>query len=384
MSDTTVDPAAVPRLEDLGDLMGRRVLLRADFNVPLDGDQITDDLRIRAALPTIEWLQAHGATVTACSHLGRPKGAPDPSFSLDPVRARLAELAPGVELLDNLRFDPGETGNDDAFVVRLVDGQDAYVNDAFGASHRAHASIVGPPRYLPSAAGRLLASEIDVMLGLRADPKRPFVAILGGAKVSDKLGVIEALLDVVDTLIVGGGMCFTFLAAQGHHVGSSLLEEDKIDVCRALLDRTDAIHLPSDVTALGPGGELGNPGAGGEVRQLGVEIPDGWAGLDIGPGTAAEFSDIIGDARTILWNGPMGVFEDERFAAGTRTVAEAVAEARGFSVIGGGDSAAAVAQFGLSADIDHLSTGGGASLELLEQGDLPGLEALRNASNATG
>ena len=384
MSDTAVDPAAVPRLEDLGDLTGKRVLLRADFNVPLDGDQITDDLRIRAALPTIEWLQAHGATVTACSHLGRPKGAPDPAFSLDPVRARLAELAPGVELLDNLRFDPGETGNDDAFVERLVGGQDAYVNDAFGASHRAHASIVGPPRYLPSAAGRLLASEIDVMLGLRADPKRPFVAILGGAKVSDKLGVIEALLDVVDTLIVGGGMCFTFLAAQGHHVGSSLLEEDKIDVCRALLDRTDAIHLPSDVTALGPGGELGNPGAGGEVRQLGVEIPDGWAGLDIGPGTAAEFSDIIGDARTILWNGPMGVFEDERFAAGTRTVAEAVAEARGFSVIGGGDSAAAVAQFGLSNEIDHLSTGGGASLELLEQGDLPGLEALRNASNATG
>ena len=384
MSDTAVDPAAVPRLEDLGDLTGKRVLLRADFNVPLDGDQITDDLRIRAALPTIEWLQGRGATVTACSHLGRPKGVPDPAYSLDPVRARLAELAPGVELLDNLRFDPGETGNDDAFVERLVDGQDAYVNDAFGASHRAHASIVGPPRYLPSAAGRLLASEIDVMLGLRADPKRPFVAILGGAKVSDKLGVIEALLDVVDTLIVGGGMCFTFLAAQGHHVGSSLLEEDKIDVCRALLDRTDAIHLPSDVTALGPGGELGNPGAGGEVRQLGVEIPDGWAGLDIGPGTAAEFSDIIGDARTILWNGPMGVFEDERFAAGTRTVAEAVAEARGFSVIGGGDSAAAVAQFGLSADIDHLSTGGGASLELLEQGDLPGLEALRNASNATG
>ena len=384
MSDTAVDPAAVPRLEDLGDLTGKRVLLRADFNVPLDGDQITDDLRIRAALPTIEWLQGRGATVTACSHLGRPKGVPDPAYSLDPVRARLAELAPGVELLDNLRFDPGETGNDDAFVERLVDGQDAYVNDAFGASHRAHASIVGPPRYLPSAAGRLLASEIDVMLGLRADPKRPFVAILGGAKVSDKLGVIEALLDVVDTLIVGGGMCFTFLAAQGHHVGSSLLEEDKIDVCRALLDRTDAIHLPSDVTALGPGGELGNPGAGGEVRQLGVEIPDGWAGLDIGPGTAAEFSDIIGDARTILWNGPMGVFEDERFAAGTRTVAEAVAEARGFSVIGGGDSAAAVAQFGLSNEIDHLSTGGGASLELLEQGDLPGLEALRNASNATG
>jgi phosphoglycerate kinase len=241
---------------------------------------------------------------------------------------------------------------------------------------------VGPPQHLPSAAGRLLADEIDVMLGLRAEPKRPFVAILGGAKVSDKLGVIEALLDVVDTLIVGGGMCFTFLAAQGHHVGSSLLEEDKIDVCRELLDRTDAIHLPSDVTALGPGGELGNPGAGGEVRQLGVEIPDGWAGVDIGPGTAAEFSDIVRDARTVLWNGPMGVFEDERFAAGTRTVADAVAETRGFTVVGGGDSAAALAQFGLAGDVDHLSTGGGASLELLEQGDLPGLEALRHAPNA--
>jgi phosphoglycerate kinase len=377
-----VDAAAVPRLEDLGDLNGKRVLLRADFNVPLDGDRITDDLRIRAALPTIEWLQAQGATVTACSHLGRPKGTTDPAFSLDPVRARLAELAPGVKLLENLRFDEGETANESAFVDRLVDGQDAYVNDAFSASHRSHASIVGPPSRLPSAAGRLLASEIDVLLGLRADPKRPFVAILGGAKVSDKLGVIEALLDVVDTLIVGGGMCFTFLAAQGHHVGSSLLEEDKIDVCRDLLARTDAIHLPSDVTALGPGGQLGNPGAGGEVRQLGIEIPDGWAGLDIGPGTAAEFGDVIAEARTVLWNGPMGVFEDERFVAGTRTVADAVAETRGFTVVGGGDSAAALAQFGLADEVDHLSTGGGASLQLLEQGDLPGLEALRGAQNA--
>ena len=382
MSNAPVDAAAVPRLEDLGDLNGKRVLLRADFNVPLDGDEITDDLRIRSALPTIEWLQDQGATVTVCSHLGRPQGTPDPAFSLDPVRSRVGELAPGVELLDNLRFDPGETANDPAFVQRLIEGQDAYVNDAFGASHRAHASIVGPPRYLPSAAGLLLASEIDVLLGLRADPEAPFVAILGGAKVSDKLGVIGALLDVVDTLIVGGGMCFTFLAAQGHHVGSSLLEEDKIDVCRDLLGRTDAIRLPSDVTALGPGGQLGNPGAGGEVRQLGVEIPDGWAGVDIGPGTAAEFGDIIAEARTVLWNGPMGVFEDERFAAGTRTVADAVAESRGFTVVGGGDSAAALAQFGLAGDVDHLSTGGGASLELLERGDLPGLVALRHAPNA--
>ncbi len=372
---------SVPQLEDLGDLDGRRVLLRADFNVPLRDGEITDDLRIRAALPTIRYLQEHGAHVTACSHLGRPKGAPDPAFSMDPVRARLSELAPGVELLENLRFDPGETADDPDFVQRLVEGQDLYVNDAFGASHRAHASIVGPPRFLPSAAGRLLAKEVEVLLGLRDNPKRPFVAILGGSKVSDKLGVIEALMDVVDTLVIGGGMCFTFFAAQGKSIGASLLEADQVDTCRRLLE-SGKIHLPSDITALGPGGKIGDPSAGGEVRQAGTSLPDGWMGLDIGPGTAAEFSDVIGEARTIFWNGPMGVFEDPRFAAGTRTVAQAVADARGFSVVGGGDSAAAVAEFGLAADIDHISTGGGASLELLEQGDLPGLEALRGAPNA--
>jgi phosphoglycerate kinase len=372
----------VPQLEDLGDVDGRRVLLRADFNVPLRDGEITDDLRIRAALPTIEWLQAHGAQVTACSHLGRPKGTPDPQYSMAPVRARLAELAPGVELLKNLRFDPGETANDPEFVQKLIEGQDLYVNDAFGASHRAHASIVGPPQFLPSAAGRLLAREVEVLLPLRTEPRRPFVAILGGAKVSDKLGVIDALLQVVDRLLIGGGMCFTFLAAQGHSVGSSLLEEDQIETCKRLLDSGAAIRLPSDVTALGPGGKIGDPAAGGEVRQAGVNLPEGWMGLDIGPGTAAEFTDEIAEARTIFWNGPMGVFEDPRFEAGTRTVAEAVAEARGFSVVGGGDSAAAVAQFGLADQIDHISTGGGASLELLEQGDLPGLEALRHAPNA--
>ncbi|CAN5539880.1 phosphoglycerate kinase [soil metagenome] len=369
----------LPTLEDLGDLDGRRVLLRADFNVPLEGAEITDDLRIRAALPTIEWLQEKGAVVTACSHLGRPQGSPDPACSLDPVRARLDELAPGVELLENLRFDPGETANDAAFVDRLVDGQDAYVNDAFGASHRSHASIVGPPQRLPSAAGRLLAKEVEVLAGLRDDPRRPFVAVLGGAKVSDKLGVIEALLDVVDALVIGGGMCFTFLAAQGHRVGDSLLEADQVDACKRLLDAGRDIHLPSDLTALGPGGRIGDPAAGGEVRQIGADVPDGWMGLDIGPGTAAEFTDVIAEARTVLWNGPMGVFEDERFAAGTRTVAQAVADARGFTVVGGGDSAAAVARFGLAAGIDHISTGGGASLELLERGDLPGLQALRGA-----
>ena len=371
----------VPQLEDLGDVAGKRVLVRCDFNVPIRDGVIADDLRIRAALPTLSWLQERGATVTACRHLGRPKGAPDPQYSMDPVRARLAELAPGVELLENLRFSPGETANDPAFVAELVAGQDLYVNDAFGASHRAHASIVGPPLTLPSAAGRLLEKEVEVLLGCRNEPRRPFISILGGSKVSDKLGVINALLEVVDGLVIGGGMCFTFLAAQGHQVGASLLEADQIDTCRGLLDSGATIHLPSDVTALGPGGKIGDPAAGGEVRQFGRDLPDGWMGLDIGPGTAAEFSDVIGEARQVLWNGPMGVFEDPRFEAGTRTVAEAVADCRGFTVVGGGDSAAAVAQFGLADRIDHISTGGGASLELIEQGDLPGLSALRGAPN---
>jgi phosphoglycerate kinase len=373
----------LPLLEDLPPLDGKRVLLRADFNVPLRDGVITDDLRIRAALPTIQWLEAQGATVTACSHLGRPKGAPDPRYSLDPVRARLAELAPAVTLLENLRFDPGETADDPAFVARLVEGQDGYVDDAFGAVHRAHASVVGPPRTLPSAAVRLLAREVEVLSGLRDKPARPFVAVLGGSKVSDKLDVIAALLDVADTLVIGGGMCFTFLAAMGNRVGSSLLEADHIESCRKLLDQFgDRIRVPSDITALGPGGTIGDPSTGGEVRQLGTSLPDGWMGLDIGPGTAAEFADVVAEARTVFWNGPMGVFEDPRFEAGTRTVAEAVAECRGFTVVGGGDSAAAAAQFGLADRIDHVSTGGGASLELLEQGDLPGLKALREAPNA--
>ena len=372
----------VPQLEDLGDITGKNVLLRADFNVPIHNGRIADDLRIRAALPTIEWLVNHGANVTACSHLGRPKGKPDPQYSMEPVREHLATLAPSVGLLENLRFNAGEEKNDPAFVKELIAGFDLYVNDAFGASHRAHASIVGPPQFLPSAAGRLFAKEVEVLTGLRAQPKRPFVAILGGAKVSDKLGVIDALLDIVDSLIIGGGMCFTFLKAQGYSIGSSLCENDMVDKCAQLLASGKSIHLPSDIVALGPGGKIGDPSAGGDVRQLGVNIPDGWMGLDIGPGTAAEFSDVILDARTVLWNGPMGVFEDPRFEAGTRTVAQAVAETKGFSVIGGGDSASAVKQFGYDDKVDWVSTGGGASLELIEQGDLPGLVALRNASNA--
>ena len=374
---------SVPTLEDLPPVSGKRVLLRADFNVPIRDGVIADDLRIRAALPTIEWLVGQGAEVTACTHLGRPKGKVDPKYSVEPVRARLAELAPGVSLLDNLRYDPGEEGNDPDFVAKLVDGFDAYVNDAFGASHRAHASIVGPPRTLPSAAGRLLAREVDVLLGMRNHPKHPFVAILGGSKVSDKLKVIEALLGVADSLLIGGGMCFTFLAAQGNPVGASLFEADMVDTCRSLLDAAgDRLVLPSDITGLGPGGKLFEPEAGGDVRQLGTAIPDGWMGVDIGPGTGGDFADRIAEARTVFWNGPMGVFEDPRFEAGTRAVAQAVVDTSGFTVVGGGDSAAALAQFGLDSGVDHVSTGGGASLELLEQGDLPGLEALRGAPNA--
>ena len=369
---------AVPTLEDLPPLAGKRVLVRVDFNVPLRDGEIADDLRIRAALPTLEWLQAHGAQVTACTHLGRPKGQADPRYSVAPVRARLAELAPGVELLENLRFDPGEEANDPAFVDRLIEGFDAYVNDAFGASHRAHASIVGPPQFLPSAAGRLLAREAEVLLGLRTNPRRPFVAILGGSKVSDKLKVIEALLALADSLLIGGGMCFTFLAARGASIGDSLFEEDMVGTCRSLLDEHgDRLVLPSDITALGPGGELMRPEAGGDVRQLGTNVPAGWKGVDIGPGTAADFGDRVAEARTVFWNGPMGVFEDPRFEAGTRAVAQAVADTSGFTVVGGGDSASALAQFGLAEEVDHVSTGGGASLELLEQGDLPGLAALR-------
>jgi phosphoglycerate kinase len=370
----------LPQLEDLPDPAGKRVLLRVDFNVPMVDGHIADDLRIRAALPTIQWLVDHGARVTACSHLGRPKGKPDARYSMAPVRARLVELAPGVELMENLRFDPGEEANDPAFVDRLVEGQDLYVDDAFGAAHRAHASIVGPPARLPSAAGRVLAHEVEVLDGLLHDTNRPFVAVLGGSKVSDKLGVISALLDRVDALVVGGGMCFTFLAAAGHSVGASLLEADQVEACRTLLAGGKRILVPTDITALSPGGEFG-PGQdrprSGDVRQMKTDLPAGWIGLDIGPGTAAAFADEILGARTVFWNGPMGVFEDPRFEAGTRTVAEAVADCRGFTVVGGGDSASALAEFGLVDRVDHVSTGGGASLEFIEQGDLPGLAALR-------
>jgi phosphoglycerate kinase len=339
---------------------------------PDDARIITDDFRIRAALPTIEWLTSRGAHVVCASHLGRPKGKPVAKYSMAPVRACLNELAPGVELLENLRFDEGEEGNSSEFVAELVKGIDLYVNDAFGAAHRAHASVVGPPRTLPSAAGRLLQKEVEVLGAMRDHPKRPFVAVLGGAKVSDKMGVIEALLNIVDSLVIGGGMCFTFLAAKGYPVGDSICELDQIATCRRLLDSGKTIHLPDDIVGLD---------ANGNFATYGLRLPDGAKGLDIGPGSAAAFSDVIMDARTVFWNGPMGMFEDERFAAGTRTVAEAMAATKAFTVVGGGDSAAALAQFKLDDEVDHVSTGGGASLELLELGDLPGLAALRGAPN---
>ncbi len=366
----------VPQLEDLGDVRGKTVLVRTDFNVPMSGPDddrvIADDFRIRAALPTITWLTDRGAKVVCASHLGRPNGKANIKYSMEPIRKRLSEIAPGVELLENLRFDPGEEANDSAFVARLINGIDLYVNDAFGAAHRAHASIVGPPKSLPSAAGRLLQREVEVLGEMRNNPKRPLVAVLGGAKISDKIGVIDALSKVVDSFVIGGGMCFTFLAAKSLPIGDSLCELDQISFCKKLLESDLKIHLPEDIVGVDKDGNF---------ATFGVRLPNGAKGLDIGPGSAAEFADIIMGARSVFWNGPMGMFEDERFAAGTRTVAQAMSETKAFTIVGGGDSAAALAQFGFEKDVDHVSTGGGASLEFLELGDLPGLSALRGASN---
>jgi phosphoglycerate kinase len=373
-------------------------LLRADFNVPLHDGRIEDDLRITAAVPTIAYLRSRGAEVVCCSHLGRPKGKVEPEYSLAPVARRLGELLrvevplspevtgfeslsrsqslePGdVMLIENLRFDPGEEANDPAFAANLAELGDVYVDDAFGAAHRAHASIVGPPLVLPSAAGLLLAREVEALGALLGEPKRPFVAILGGVKVSDKLGVLDALLERCDTVLIGGAMAFTFLAAQGAHVGDSLVQDDQVAHCRALL-KTGRIEVPTDVVVAA---EMSADAPTRHVRAQ--SIPDGLQGFDIGPETAGHYADVIAGAATVLWNGPMGVFEMEPFAAGTRTVAGAVADCRGFTVVGGGDSASAVRQFALADRIDHVSTGGGASLELIELGDLPGLQALRKGS----
>jgi phosphoglycerate kinase len=325
------------------------------------------------------------------SHLGRPtEGEFKPEDSLAPIAKRLSELlgrpvplksnwVDGVDvnpgelvLLENCRVNKGEKKNNDELAQKIAALCDVYVNDAFGAAHRAHASVAGPPKTLPSAAGRLLQKEVEVLGEMRNHPKRPFIAVLGGAKVSDKLGVIEALLSTVDALVIGGGMCFTFLAAKGMPVGSSICELDQVAVCKRLLDGPKQIHLPEDIVGLD---------AEGNYATFGVRLPDGAKGLDIGPGSAAAFTDVIMDARTVFWNGPMGMFEDPRFAAGTKTVAQAVADTKAFTVVGGGDSAAALAQFGLDDQVDHVSTGGGASLEYLELGDLPGLAALRGAPN---
>jgi phosphoglycerate kinase len=391
MSEDSDNPLldGLPLLGDLPDLDGAHVLVRVDFNVPLRPcigapSMVTDAFRIRAALPTLNYLLARGATVTACTHLGRPAGAPDIQWDLAPVRDELARLAPQVELLENLRFDPGEEENDPSFVEKLINGQDAYVNDAFGVSHRNHASVVGPPSRLPSAAGFLLQREIEALGALMGSPARPFVAVVGGAKVADKLGVLKALLRRVDVLIVGGGMSYTFLAAAGHDVGDSLVDETQIDACRALLDSGKPILLPTDIVALEPGATFGCDCSEGEVQIGGVDIPAGWQGLDMGPATVEAFAREIGNrpapyCGTDRW----GSSRTPGSMPGPKGVARAVAESAAFTVVGGGDSAAAVDELGLSrTSISFISTGGGASLELLEYGDLPGLAALRRAVNA--
>jgi phosphoglycerate kinase len=384
---------------------GRRVLVRTDLNVPLDKNtgEITDDGRIRASLPTLQALRDAGARVVVAAHLGRPKGAPDPQFSLAPVAHRLGELlgttvplaadvagndaaakavalADGdVVLLENVRFEADETSKDDAERGRLADRlaalADVYVDDAFGAVHRRHASVFDVAQRLPHYAGRLVARELDVLQRLTTDPERPYVVVLGGSKVSDKLAVIEALLPKVDRLLVGGGMCFTFLAAQGHDVGGSLLEADQVDTCRRLLaEAGDRIVLPVDVVCAADLTEDAET-----TVVLADAIPADLKGLDVGPRTVELFGTELGDARTVFWNGPMGVFELTPFQAGTRGVAEAVAAVAGLSVVGGGDSAAAVRQLGLDEnDYGHISTGGGASLEYLEGRELPGLAVLAN------
>ncbi|MFG3579406.1 phosphoglycerate kinase [Micromonospora chersina] len=397
-------------IRNLDDLLaegvsGRRVLVRADLNVPLDkqSGEITDDGRIRAVLPTLSALVEAGAKVVVCSHLGRPKGAPDPQFSLRPVAGRLGELlgapvhfaedtvgdsarstveglADGqVALLENLRFNKGETSKDDAergaFADQLAAFGDAYVDDAFGAVHRKHASVHDVPARLPHFAGRLVLREVEVLGKLTGDPERPYVVVLGGSKVSDKLAVIEALLPKVDRLLIGGGMCFTFLKAQGHEVGTSLLEEDMVETCRNLLERSGGeIMLPVDVVAA----DAFAPDAAHDVVPA-DGIPSHRLGLDIGPETVAGFAAALSQAKTIFWNGPMGVFEMAAFANGTRGVAEAITKADAFSVVGGGDSAAAVRALGLDeSSFGHISTGGGASLEYLEGKTLPGIAALEN------
>jgi phosphoglycerate kinase len=373
-------------LDDL-DVERKRVLVRVDFNVPLDEHrQITDDSRIRGALTTLQELRRKGATLILAAHLGRPKDR-EPELSLKPAAQRLAELlgtevqlAPSLDevpegdvvMLENVRFEPGETDNDGELAERYAALADAYVNDAFGAAHRAHASTEAVAHLLPSAAGRLLEREVATLRGILEEPQRPLVAVVGGAKVTDKIGVLDTFLQRADAVLVGGAMCFPFFAAQGHDVGDSLCEAEGVGPAREALRQGEGkLGLPSDLVA---GREFS---ADTEVRELdGVDVPDGWMGLDIGGASARRYAERIADAGTVFWNGPMGAFELEPFAAGTRTVAEAMARCPGTTVVGGGDSAAALASFGLADRVDHLSTGGGASLELIEGKPLPGVEAL--------
>jgi len=387
-------------LRDLGDLNGKRVLVRVDFNVPLDNGAVADDTRIRAALPTIEELRERGARLILVSHLGRPKDR-EPELSLSPAANRLAELtgadvtlAPGVVgddvrafadnlapgdilVLENIRYEKGETKNDPELAAQLAELADVYVNDAFGTAHRAHASTEGVAHLVADrAAGHLLEREVSTLTKLLESPERPLVAVLGGAKVSDKIAVIERFLEVADTILIGGAMCFPFFAAQGHSVGASLCAEDDVELARTTLAAVSgaraALELPRDLVI---GDRLA---ADAEVKPLdGVDVPDGWMGLDVGPKTAEAFGAIVGAAGTVFWNGPMGAFEIEPFVAGTRAVADAVASAPGVTVIGGGDSVAAIQRFGLADKVTHISTGGGASLELIEGKTLPGVEALR-------
>jgi phosphoglycerate kinase len=384
---------------DQADVAGRRVLVRNDFNVPIQDGEIGDDLRLRAALPTLRYLIEQGARVITCSHLGRPKGKRDQRYTLEPVAPALGELlgrevafvddvageramrAAGdlgdgeVLLLQNLRFEPGEEANDPAFAEALARLGEVYVDDAFGAAHRAHASVVGVAERLPAYAGFLLNREVRELSKLLEGPERPFVAVLGGSKISDKLKVLDNLVDRVDQLVIGGGMCFTLLAAKGLEVGDSLVEPDQVDAVKGFFGKADAagveLLLPSDVMVADAFDENASH------HVVGVDgIEPGWRGLDIGPDSAARFAEAVRGARTVFWNGPMGVFEWPPFAQGTRTVAEAVADCDGWTVAGGGDSAAALAQMGLADKIDHLSTGGGASLELLEGKTLPGVAVI--------
>ncbi|MDP9329612.1 MAG: phosphoglycerate kinase [Actinomycetota bacterium] len=385
-------------LDDLGDISGKRVFVRADFNVPMENRTIADDTRIRATVPTIRELLSRGASLVLASHLGRPHSEVTAELRMAPIGERLAELLDGVVattegfpevlpptpvvLLDNLRFDPGEESNDPVFAGRLAEYADAYVDDAFGAAHRRHASVSALPELMlasgrSAVAGRLIQREVEVLSKLLQDPERPYVAILGGAKVSDKLGVIDALIERVDALLIGGAMAFTLIAANGGEVGESLVERDRFDDVRATQvkakERGVLIELPVDVVAAR---EKAFDARAETVPA--TAIPRGLRGLDIGPKTVAAFVDIVADAKTILWNGPMGVFELEPFSAGTRGIATAIANANAFSVVGGGDSLLAVKRAELEGSFDHLSSGGGASLEFLEGRSLPGIAILED------